>query len=146
MDSQAEVFRSPASGFEGRSSVRFLLRSEGAVVALASVAAYAHLGASWWLFAACWLLPDLSILGYLAGPCWGARCYNAFHTYILPAVLAGSAIGLHAHGLLPIVLIWANHIGVDRALGYGLKYATGFGWTHLGRTGHARKELRPAHE
>ena len=37
--------------------------------------------------------------------------------------------------LLPIALIWANHIGVDRLLGYGLKYADGFGWTHLGRVG-----------
>jgi hypothetical protein len=37
--------------------------------------------------------------------------------------------------LLPVALIWANHIGVDRLLGYGLKYAEGFGWTHLGRQG-----------
>jgi hypothetical protein len=27
------------------------------------------------------------------------------------------------------------HIGIDRALGYGLKYSTGFGFTHLGRIG-----------
>jgi hypothetical protein len=36
---------------------------------------------------------------------------------------------------LPIALIWANHIGVDRLMGYGLKYSDGFGWTHLGRLG-----------
>jgi hypothetical protein len=27
------------------------------------------------------------------------------------------------------------HIGIDRALGYGLKYSAGFGFTHLGRIG-----------
>jgi hypothetical protein len=32
-------------------------------------------------------------------------------------------------------LIGLAHVGFDRALGYGLKYATGFGDTHLGRKG-----------
>lgn len=134
MASDSLLFESAGATLPARSSVRFLLRTEGAVVAAVSAAAYARLGASWWWFAACWILPDLSMLGYLAGRCWGARCYNAFHSYILPAVLAGGALLFHAHGLLPAALIWTNHIGVDRALGYGLKYATGFGWTHLGRT------------
>jgi hypothetical protein len=37
---------------------------------------------------------------------------------------------------VPIALIWANHIGIDRMLGYGLKYAEGFRFTHLGRIGN----------
>ncbi|MGA9062674.1 MAG: DUF4260 domain-containing protein [Terracidiphilus sp.] len=117
------------------SSVVFLLRLEGMAVAAVSAALYARTGASWWLFAALWLAPDLSMLGYLAGPCRGARVYNAFHTYALPIVLALAALLLHTRGVLPVALIWANHIGVDRLLGYGLKYADGFGWTHLGRIG-----------
>jgi hypothetical protein len=117
------------------SSVLFLLRLEGLAVAAATVTLYARTGASWWLFAALWLVPDLSMLGYLAGACRGARVYNTFHTYVLPAALAFAALLLRSHGLMPIVLIWANHIGVDRLLGYGLKYADGFGWTHLGRVG-----------
>ncbi len=32
-------------------------------------------------------------------------------------------------------LVWIAHIGFDRALGFGLKYASRFGDTHLGRTG-----------
>jgi hypothetical protein len=32
-----------------------------------------------------------------------------------------------------IALIWAAHIGVDRLLGYGLKYPTAFRDTHLRR-------------
>jgi hypothetical protein len=115
--------------------VVFFLRLEGLAVAAASASLYARTGASWWLFAALWLLPDLSMLGYLASPCWGARTYNAVHTYVTPATLAIAGLLLHQAALLPIALIWANHIGVDRLLGYGLKYPAGFGWTHLGRMG-----------
>ena len=39
---------------------------------------------------------------------------------------------LHANALLPFALIWANHVAVDRLMGYGLKFSNGFGWTHLG--------------
>jgi len=120
------------------SSIIFLLRFEGLTVAAISAVFYAHIGASWWLFAALWLAPDLSMLGYLAGSCWGARMYNAFHTYVTPAALALCALLLHARADLAVALIWANHIGVDRLLGYGLKYADGFGYTHLDRPGKRR--------
>jgi hypothetical protein len=116
-------------------SVLTLLRLEGLAVAAVTAVLYARTGANWWLFAALWLTPDLSMLGYLAGSCRGARFYNAVHTYALPGVLAVSGLLLHVSALLPIALIWANHIGVDRLLGYGLKYADGFGFTHLGRLG-----------
>jgi hypothetical protein len=32
-----------------------------------------------------------------------------------------------------LALIWSAHIGIDRLLGYGLKYPTAFKETHLGR-------------
>src|SRR5271165_557121 len=116
-------------------SVRFLLRLEGLAAAALSAALYARTGASWWLFAGLWLAPDLSMLGYLAGPRWGARVYNGIHAYVVPATLAFCALVLRTPLLLPFALIWMNHIGVDRLLGYGLKYSTGFGWTHLGKMG-----------
>jgi hypothetical protein len=112
-----------------------LLRLEALAVAAFAAVAYAHTGVSWWLFAGLWLAPDLSMLGYLKNSCTGARFYNAAHTYILPATLAASAWLLHARLPLAIALIWINHIGVDRLCGYGLKYADGFGVTHLGRVG-----------
>jgi hypothetical protein len=112
-----------------------LLRLEGLAMAAVTAVLYAKTGASWWLFAALWLTPDLSMLGYLAGPCWGARFYNAVHTYVVPAALAISALLLKTPALLPFTLIWVNHIGVDRLLGYGLKYSDGFGFTHLGLLG-----------
>ena len=116
-----------------------LLRLEGLAVAAVSALLYARSGASWWLFAALWLVPDLSLLGYLGRPCRAARIYNAFHSYLAPAVLGLGAFLLHSNELVPIALIWANHIGVDRLLGYGLKYADGFGWTHLGLIGAAKR-------
>jgi hypothetical protein len=116
-------------------SVLTLLRLEGLAVAAVSAVLYARTGASWWLFAVLWLTPDLSMLGYLVNSCWGARSYNTAHTYVVPGVLAMSALLLDARALLPFALIWINHIGVDRLMGYGLKYSDGFGWTHLGRLG-----------
>lgn len=111
---------------------------EGLVAATVGAVLYARTGASWWLFAALWLLPDLSMLGYLSRPCRGARIYNAFHTYTLPVTLALCGLALRAHSVLPYALIWINHIGIDRFLGYGLKYADGFGFTHLGFKGKSR--------
>ena len=130
----------PASG----RSVLIILRLEGLAAAALSAVFYARTDASWWLFAALWLTPDLSMLGYLAGANWGARIYNAIHTYITPATLAVSALLLHTPALVPVALIWINHIGVDRLMGYGLKYPAGFAWTHLGKLGGRRSEAIPA--
>ena len=115
------------------SHVQTFLRLEGLAAAALSAVFYARTGASWWLFAALWLAPDLSLLGYLAGPKMGARIYNAIHSYVTPATLAVTALVLQSPAPLPYALIWMNHIGVDRLLGYGLKYPEGSGWTHMGR-------------
>jgi hypothetical protein len=120
------------------SHVQIFLRLEGLAAAVVSALFYARTGANWWMFAALWLLPDLSMLGYLGGPRLGARIYNAIHSYVTPATLAAMAMLLGSRELLPFAFIWINHIGVDRLLGYGLKYPQGFGVTHLGRVGRAR--------
>jgi len=75
------------------------------------------------------------MLAYLAGLRTGAAAYNAVHTYVpaLLLLLAGFVASLPA--ATAGALIWIAHIGMDRALGYGLKYPTGFGDTHLGRVG-----------
>jgi len=133
IDPQVDSRNAPAVA----APVLLLLRLEGLFLAAISAVLYARTGASWWLFAALWLVPDLSMVGYFASPCWGARCYNAIHTTVTPITLALAALVLHTASPLPYALIWLNHIGVDRLLGYGLKYPTGFGWTHLGRQGKA---------
>ena len=117
------------------------LRLEGlAVVALATFF-YARSGASWWLFAALWLVPDLSMLGYLRGPRLGSWCYNAVHTYIGPIALTAIALGFDHPALVPYAYIWFHHIGLDRLLGYGLKYPWGFPQTHLKSLPQSLKQL-----
>jgi hypothetical protein len=120
--------------------VRNILRLEGLAAAALSAVLYARTGASWWLFAALWLTPDLSMVGYLYRPCWGARIYNAIHSYLAPETLALMALFLRNDALLPFALIWINHIGVDRLLGYGLKYPEGFKFTHLSKLGGRRAD------
>ena len=77
--------------------------------------------------------PDLAMLGYLAGPRTGAVAYDVVHTYVLPAVLAAAGVVADSDTALALALIWLTHIGVDRAVGYGLKYPSGFKDTHLQR-------------
>jgi hypothetical protein len=111
------------------------IRLEWAAVAVVAVAFYAVSAVSWWLFAMLILAPDLSMLGYLAGPRVGAFTSNALHILFVPALLAlaGSIFGNVM--TTAIALIWIIHIAVDRALGYGLKLSSGFQDTHLGRIG-----------
>jgi Domain of unknown function (DUF4260) len=118
--------------------VRALLRVEGLAEFLVLLLLYARVGESWWLFLALFLAPDLGFLGYLAGPRVGAAVYNALHVLLAPALLGGGALLAGWPLGVAIALIWASHIQFDRALGYGLKYASGFGDTHLGRFGKAR--------
>lgn len=108
-----------------------LLRLEGLGVFVAATVFYAKLDANWWLFAAVIIAPDLSMIGYLANKRVGAALYNAAHWYVPPlALIAGGIVG-HETLLVIFGLVWAAHIGLDRALGYGLEYGEGFGVTHL---------------
>ena len=110
-----------------------LLRLEGGVELGAAILAYALLGGGWMMFVVLLLAPDLSMLGYLAGNRVGAAIYNTAHTYLAPAALALLAWALHLPPWVTLAaLIWAAHIGMDRLLGYGLKYPEGFKATHLG--------------
>lgn len=113
-------------------------RLEGLALLAVSVLAYARFGEGWLLFAVLFLTPDLSFVGYLAGPRVGAWAYNLAHSLIGPLLLA--ATGGLTGGVLPVALalIWLAHVGFDRALGYGLKSPDSFGITHLGLIGKAR--------
>lgn len=117
--------------------VRLMLRLEGVAVFGAATLMCLHRDAGWGLFALLFLAPDLSMLGYLAGPRAGAAAYNAAHSYVGPLLLIG--IGLvGGWALLPTIgFVWCAHIGLDRALGMGLKYRGDFAETHLGRLGRA---------
>ena len=135
MTESAVGFGAPSPGRPGcpTGSVRALLRIEGAAAFAGSAALYGHAGFSWSLFALFFLAPDLAMLGYLGGQKAGAATYNLLHTYAGPLILALAGFLLASPPALAAALIWTSHIGLDRALGFGLKYPTGFGDTHLGR-------------
>jgi len=126
-----------ASGATGATegSVRLLLRLEGLAVFSIALLAYSKFGLGWSSFFLFFLLPDLSFLGYLGGAKVGAISYNTAHSYV--GAIACLAIGAvyHSPAVTSAGIIWCAHIGFDRALGYGLKYAAGFSYTHLGRIG-----------
>ena len=90
---------------------------------------------------AAFLAFDLSMLGYLRSTAAGATTYNAVHNYAFPALAALAALTLEpvsealstTAGVLACA--WAFHVGVDRALGYGLKLPDSFRSTHLGQIG-----------
>ena len=115
--------------------VRILLRLEGLTLFLGMVALYASWDGSWWVFALLFFVPDLSFLAYLADAKFGALVYNAAHSYMAPVALLTLGFGFASTLTLSIAMIWLAHIGIDRALGYGLKYSAGFNFTHLGRIG-----------
>lgn len=112
---------------------RIILHLEGLTVFAVACLTYRHIGGSWWMFAALFFAPDLFMLGYLAGKSVGAHLYNFAHTYSTPAILGCVAYVTEQTTLPTIALIWIAHIGLDRLLGYGLKYETDFKPTHLQR-------------
>ena len=120
-------------------STTIYLRLEGLALGLLCVWLYYSLHQPWWIFALLFLVPDVSMLGYLGGPRLGAAIYNIVHSWALAAVLFflvryfwGDNSFLQS---LPIIL--GAHIGIDRAFGYGLKLPSGFRDTDLGRIGKA---------
>jgi hypothetical protein len=116
-----------------------LLRLEGLAVFILALALYRQLGHGWTLFWSTVLLPDVALLGYLANARVGARLYNLTHAKLLPAALAAAGLLMGIGLPVALALIWFVHIGVDRMLGYGLKYPQGFKATHLGEIGSFRR-------
>lgn len=113
--------------------IRYILQSEGAAIFILAIVIYAKLGGSWLLFGALILAPDLSMIGYAFGLRAGTFCYNLVHNYMQPAVLALVGLYLNDNLLIHIAIIWFAHIGMDRMIGYGLKYSSGFKHTHFAK-------------
>lgn len=110
-----------------------LLRLEGLTVFVAAILLYASQGGSAVAFILLLLVPDVSMIGYTINIRLGSITYNLVHTYALPALLVVLALALNVPVLLQIAFIWFAHIGMDRIVGYGLKYPTDFKDTHLQR-------------
>lgn len=127
----------------------FVQRVEaGAIAAFAVVAIVALYPAWWWVILAAFLLFDLSMMGYIRSARLGAVSYNLVHNYALPAAAGIAALvtqgwSSDASTVLGVLACaWVFHVGVDRALGYGLKTEEGFTHTHLGRIGRDAGRVR----
>lgn len=115
--------------------VRRWLRAEGlAGLGLGWFAWQANGGDPVW-FLPLLLAPDVSMLGYLGGPHVGAITYNVAHNWLVGGLVLGLGWWLAAVPLVLAGAVLVAHTGIDRLLGYGLKYPTAFQDTHLGRIG-----------
>lgn len=121
--------------------MKTVLKLEQAVLFLFSIYLFAQLEFAWWWFPLLLLTPDLSMLGYLAGPATGAWTYNLVHhkgaalgVYLLGAWLASP-------GLMLAGVILFGHSSLDRVFGYGLKYPDSFQHTHLGMLEGGRNKV-----
>jgi hypothetical protein len=120
-------------------TIRTWLRIEGLAAFAAGLVVYAVNGGEWLWVIPLLLLPDLSAIGYLAGPRTGAAAYNSLHTWAPGFIALALGLWIESAGLLIVAAVLIAHVGVDRALGYGLKLPSSFQETHLGRIGRARR-------
>lgn len=110
-------------------------RLEGFAILAAATAIYFFLGFHWLPYILLLFAFDVSMAGYALNNKVGAFLYNLGHSFIIPAVLITLGILLKLDVAVLVALMWFAHIGMDRALGYGLKKNTGFKHTHLGKIG-----------
>ena len=119
-------------------------RIENLAIAATVAVVFVRLHFSWWWLPVFFLAFDASMAGYLVNNRFGAICYNLAHAYVAPAVLLLSYVLSATRWCAFAGLLWAFHIAGDRVGGYGLKFATGFQDTHLGRIGKQRLPGRRA--
>ncbi|MEJ2747849.1 MAG: DUF4260 domain-containing protein [Anaerolineae bacterium] len=110
-----------------------MLRLEGTAVLITAIWMYAQFDFSWLAFALLLLWPDLAFVVYAMSPRWGSIVYNLLHSYPLPLGLTAVSVMMSWSLGLQIAIIWLAHIGMDRTVGYGLKYPGQFKETHLNR-------------
>ncbi len=114
-----------------------LLRLEELLLFGLALFLFSRLEYGWGWYALLFFAPDLSMLGYLAGPRVGAWTYNLIHH-------KGVAVALYVVGYLlafPVLMfagtILLGHSSLDRVFGYGLKHEDAFQDTHLGQIGRS---------
>jgi hypothetical protein len=110
-------------------------RAEALAIFVASLFVYWHLSFNLVAFVALLFVFDVSMVGYLLNNKMGALVYNLGHNMMLPSLLVTASFAADTRQLAGFSLVWFAHIGMDRALGYGLKSTSGFTETHLGRIG-----------
>jgi hypothetical protein len=113
--------------------VRFWLHAEGLAAFVAGTLLYFQSGGDGWLFLPLLLVPDVGLLGYLRSSRVGAFTYDLIHNWAIGLAVLGAGFALGSNPLVLAGAILVAHVGMDRAVGYGLKYAAGAKITHLQR-------------
>jgi hypothetical protein len=115
--------------------MKSIIKLEELALFLFGIYLFNQLNFDWWWFLVLILAPDFSMIGYLFGNKSGAFLYNIFHhrgiaitIFLLGIYFSNSLIQLTG------IILFA-HSSMDRMLGYGLKYESGFKFTHLGVIG-----------
>jgi Domain of unknown function (DUF4260) len=134
----AAATRSPEAGMT-QSAVRAWLRLEGLAAFGAGLALFGANDGNWLFLVPLLLLPDLSMIGYLAGPRIGAFAYNTVHNWAPGMALLGIGTWFASPTILLVAAVLIAHVGMDRAAGFGLKLPGSFGDTHLGRMGRSKQ-------
>lgn len=115
--------------------MKTLISIEEIAMFILALFAFYQLNFAWWVFWALLLVPDVSMVGYLISSKIGAVLYNIVHHKALAVAIYILGFYLSAPMLQLAGIILFAHSNMDRALGYGLKYFTGFKDTHLGKIG-----------
>lgn len=112
--------------------IKKILQLEGLAFLLLALFFYNQLHGNWVLFILLLFTPDISMIGYLKNKKFGAVLYNFIHNYVLSIIIiAIGEIFLQNSFITLLGIILFAHVGLDRLLGYGLKYPTDFKNTHL---------------
>lgn len=112
-----------------------LIQLEEVVMLGMSIYALYLLNAPLWVYALLLLGPDISMLGYVFGNKTGAVAYNLFHHKAIAVTVFLIGYINQIYWLEMAGLVLFGHSSMDRILGYGLKYFSGFKFTHLGQIG-----------
>lgn len=117
-----------------------LLRLEELAMFMGSIYLLNVLEVPWWIYIILVLGPDIGMLGYTVNDKVGAVSYKAFHHKGIAIVVYTAGIYFQNEVIQIIGLILFGHSSMDRMVGYGLKYFTGFKHTHLGLIGKENRK------
>lgn len=100
--------------------MKILLKLEELAQLLFSIYLFSRLPYAWWIFPLFFFVPDVSLLGSLAGKHIGALSYNLIHHKALAVsmYIAGGLLGVPLLSLVGVLLL--GHSSFDRVLGFGL--------------------------
>jgi len=115
--------------------MKTVLKLEEAALFILGIFLFNCLNYDWWWFLVLILAPDLSMIGYVFGNKIGAFTYNIFHHKGIALLIYAIGCYLSIESIQLTGIILFSHSAMDRVFGYGLKYETGFKYTHLGEIG-----------